>query len=82
MATDTQFFDELRRAGDDRRSGPCPSAVHAPRRRRAPEVPDPLYRPNIFVIVTDSLRPDYPSGTTLTSRSPFVHRSILPTTAS
>ncbi len=59
MVTDTQFFDELRRAGDvtdDRALRAVPlRVVERPS-------PGPLYRPNIFVIVIDSLRPDYLSA--------------------
>ena len=59
MVTDTQFFDELRRAGDvtdDR-------ALRAvPLRIVERTGPVPTHRPNIFIIVVDSLRPDYLSA--------------------
>jgi hypothetical protein len=59
MVTDIQFFDELRRAGDatdDRALRAVPlRVVEGP-------ASDPRHRPNIFVIVIDSLRPDYLSA--------------------
>ena len=59
MVTDTQFFDDLRRAGDvtdDRALRAVPlRVIDRPG-------PGPLSRPNIFVIVIDSLRPDYLSA--------------------
>jgi len=59
MVTDTQFFDEIRRLGDvtdDRALRAIPL--------RVVERPGAgsLYRPNIFIIVIDSLRPDYLSA--------------------
>jgi hypothetical protein len=57
--TDTQFFDELRHSGDvtDDRS------LHAVPLRVAKESTQrPAFRPNIFMIVIDSLRPDYLSA--------------------
>jgi hypothetical protein len=59
MVTDTQFFDEVRRVGDvtdDRALRAIPlRVVERP-------VSGSAYRPNIFIIVIDSLRPDYLSA--------------------
>jgi hypothetical protein len=57
--TDTEFFDELRHSGDvtdDRTLHPVPMRVAKESARRPP------FRPNIFMIVIDSLRPDYLSA--------------------
>jgi hypothetical protein len=54
--TDRDFYTELRNAGDvtDNRS------LQAVPLRVVPELHgDPAYRPHVFVIVVDSLRPDY-----------------------
>ncbi|HEY2905659.1 MAG TPA: sulfatase-like hydrolase/transferase [Vicinamibacterales bacterium] len=57
--TDTEFFDDLRHSGDvtdDRALRAMPLRVAKESARR------PAYRPNIFMIVVDSLRPDYLSA--------------------
>ena len=57
--TDTEFFDDLRHSGDvtdDRTLHAVPLRVARESTRR------PAYRPNIFMIVVDSLRRDYVSA--------------------
>jgi hypothetical protein len=59
MVSDTEFFDEVRRVGDatdDRALRAIP--LHVVERPAL----SPLHRPNIFIIVIDSLRPDYLSA--------------------
>jgi hypothetical protein len=59
MVTDTQFFNDLQRAGD---ATDDQSLTAVPLRVVENPGAGAAYRPNIFIVVVDSLRPDYLSA--------------------